>query len=305
MAETVDKVKLCLDILRHSNPTKMEHSMQMLSMAFLDEEEELTFCGRVDLPLKVQKPAGGQKPFISCDYNRDGDSFRSPWDNEYFPPIEEEDYTPLKPDEWLRSLEVTMNSVVQVYRHQYFSKEGVSNAYCWDMDGGSKVAPEKRKFGCCIVITKDFESAETVGTGTWNSMHVVSCEPDGDQTYAYNCIGSLILEISKEDEGLGNCTIAGSVSAMDNRSGQKVDPEHRQDSHVMNIGKLIEELESNLRRNITSQYMGKCNMIQQAIRHPDAQKASQQKNMANMAMAAMMKKKKKKEAQKTEESAES
>jgi len=289
----VDKVKTCLDILRHSNPLKMEHSMQMLSMAFLDEEEELTFCGRVDLPLKVQKPAGGKKPFISCDYNRDGDSFRSPWDNEYFPPIEEEDYEPLKPDEWLRNLETTMNSVVQVYRHQYFSKQGVSNAYCWAMDTGGSNQPEKRKFGCCVVISKDFEAAETVGNGTWNSMHVVSCQPDGDSTYSYECIGSLILEIKKEDKGIGNLSIAGSVSAMENLKNQKVHPDHRIDSHVQNIGKLIEDLESGLRRNITSQYMGKCNMIQQAIRHPDAEKASKQKNMANMAMAAMMKKKKK------------
>lgn len=294
--EEVDKIKQCLDILRHSNPTKVEHSMQMLSMAFLDEEEEQTFSGRVDLPLRVQKPAGGQKPFISCDYNRDGDSFRSPWDNEYFPPIEEDDYEPLKPDEWVRNLEVTMNTVVQVYRHQYFSKEGVSNAYCWAMDSGTKVAPEKRRFGCCVVISKEFENAEKVGSGIWNSMHVVSCEPDGDQTYSYRCIGSLILEITKENEGLGNVKIAGSVSSIENAKNKKVDSEHRIDSHVMNIGKVIEELESRLRGDIIGKYFGKCNMIQQAIRHPDAQKAALQTNMANMAMAAMMKKQKKDKA---------
>ena len=29
------------------------------------------------------------KDYLLCDYNRDGDSYRSPWSNEYDPPIED------------------------------------------------------------------------------------------------------------------------------------------------------------------------------------------------------------------------
>ena len=36
------------------------------------------------------KPIVGQgKDYLLCDYNRDGDSYRSPWSNEYDPPIED------------------------------------------------------------------------------------------------------------------------------------------------------------------------------------------------------------------------
>ena len=28
------------------------------------------------------------KPFLKSEYNKDGDSYRSPWTNQYFPPIE-------------------------------------------------------------------------------------------------------------------------------------------------------------------------------------------------------------------------
>ena len=35
--------------------------------------------------------------FLQCDYNRDGDSFRSPWTNNYYPPIEDDEYEPFFP----------------------------------------------------------------------------------------------------------------------------------------------------------------------------------------------------------------
>jgi len=33
--------------------------------------------------------AESNKDFIVCDYNRDGDSFRSPWSNKYTPPLDD------------------------------------------------------------------------------------------------------------------------------------------------------------------------------------------------------------------------
>jgi len=41
------------------------------------------------------------KEFIKSEYNRDGDSHRSPWSNEYFPEMETEFY----PNEQLRRYE--------------------------------------------------------------------------------------------------------------------------------------------------------------------------------------------------------
>lgn len=31
------------------------------------------------------------KPFLKCEYNMYGDSYRSPWSNQYFPPVEDTD----------------------------------------------------------------------------------------------------------------------------------------------------------------------------------------------------------------------
>ena len=42
------------------------------------------------------------KDFIKCEYNRDSDNYRSPWSNEYFPPLDDG----LKPLGDLRVFEV-------------------------------------------------------------------------------------------------------------------------------------------------------------------------------------------------------
>jgi capping protein beta len=50
------------------------------------------------------------KPFLKSEYNKDGDSYRSPWTNQYFPPIEfneadDPDFQPIYPSPELLSLE--------------------------------------------------------------------------------------------------------------------------------------------------------------------------------------------------------
>ena len=58
------------------------------------------------------------RDYLLCDYNRDGDSWRSPWSNEFEPALgedgEEEEGT--KPSERVRGMEVRMGEGVDVYR---------------------------------------------------------------------------------------------------------------------------------------------------------------------------------------------
>ena len=55
------------------------------------------------------------RDFLLCDYNRDGDSWRSPWSNEFDPPIEDDDGG-TKPSEKVRAMEVKMGEAIDVYR---------------------------------------------------------------------------------------------------------------------------------------------------------------------------------------------
>ena len=55
------------------------------------------------------------RDYLLCDYNRDGDSWRSPWSNEFEPPLEDGEEG-AKPSERVRRIEVQMGEAVDVYR---------------------------------------------------------------------------------------------------------------------------------------------------------------------------------------------
>ena len=111
----------------------------------------------IDQPLKIAKDKANKRDFLLCDYNRDGDSYRfvpwipqsathhsgicvfkfmfvrcrSPWSNEYEPPIEDG----ATPSARLRELEIQANQAFDVYRELYY-EGGVSSVYLWDLEHG-------------------------------------------------------------------------------------------------------------------------------------------------------------------------
>ncbi|KAF8428764.1 F-actin-capping protein subunit beta [Tirmania nivea] len=72
--------------------------------------EELLFS--VDQPLQVQRCKQTGKDYLLCDYNRDGDSYQSPWSNEFDPPIQDGTL----PSDKVRKLEMAANDAFDVYR---------------------------------------------------------------------------------------------------------------------------------------------------------------------------------------------
>ena len=75
----------------------------------------------------------GNENLLVADDNR-ARSFnlnRSPWSNEFSPPLSDATY----PSSKLRKLEITANEAFDTYRELYF-EGGVSSVYFWDMDVG-------------------------------------------------------------------------------------------------------------------------------------------------------------------------
>jgi len=66
----------------------------------------------VDQPLETRRCKKTGRDYLLCDYNRDGDSWRSPWSNEFEPPVEDA----VRPSERVRRMEVKMNEAIDVYR---------------------------------------------------------------------------------------------------------------------------------------------------------------------------------------------
>ena len=57
------------------------------------------------------------RPFLKHEYNRDGDSYRSPWSNQYFPASDDASFFP---SEQLLSMEQKANDIFQTYVHLYY-----------------------------------------------------------------------------------------------------------------------------------------------------------------------------------------
>lgn len=52
------------------------------------------------------------RDYLLCDYNRDEQSYRSPWSNEWEPDLE----GAVKPGKRVREMEIKLNEGVDVYR---------------------------------------------------------------------------------------------------------------------------------------------------------------------------------------------
>jgi len=106
-----------LDLLRRLPPSKTAHNLQLLQ-SLLPEEVAADLLQSIDQPLSTRKCAKTGREYLLCDYNRDGDSYRSPWSGEWEPKIDD----PVVLDEAVRELEIKANDAFDSYRDLYISQ---------------------------------------------------------------------------------------------------------------------------------------------------------------------------------------
>lgn len=109
--------------------------------------------------------AQGRK-YLLCDYNRDGNSYRSPWSNKYFPPLpaeEEATASAFYPSDWLRSMEAEANELFDIYRELYYEGGGTSSFYMWDIDHPGHPG----SFAGCFAIKKGVYPRNENGVETY------------------------------------------------------------------------------------------------------------------------------------------
>ena len=70
-----EQLTAALNLMRRMPPSAVENSLAGLIELVPDLTDDL--LNHVDQPLKVEKDTKTGKFFILCDYNRDGDSYRS------------------------------------------------------------------------------------------------------------------------------------------------------------------------------------------------------------------------------------
>lgn len=147
------KLHCALDLFRRLPPSQIDTNLSFVS-ELLDSDTSDELLQTVDTPLKIGTDTEVKKDYLLCDYNRDGDSYRSPYTNKYFPAVDDG----VTPSESLRKMEMEANDIFQLYTEAYF-EGGLSryvirymlcsfyfSVYFWEVEGG---------FAACVLIKKD------------------------------------------------------------------------------------------------------------------------------------------------------
>lgn len=133
------------DLLRRLNPKHTQQNLDYIIRLAPDLTEDL--LSSVDQPLVVKRCKQSGRDYLLCDYNRDGDSYRSPWSNLFDPPLDEAGPGGVGadgnegagegavPGERVRKMEVKANEAFDIYRELYY-EGGVSSVYLWNLDDG-------------------------------------------------------------------------------------------------------------------------------------------------------------------------
>ncbi|KAG6774393.1 hypothetical protein POPTR_005G199600v4 [Populus trichocarpa] len=245
-------MEAAMGLMRRIHPKQSETALSALLSLLPHHSSDL--LSQVDQPLQVLCDLESGKEYILCEYNRDADSYRSPWSNKYYPPLEDALY----PSSELRKLEVEANEVFAIYRDQYY-EGGISSVYMWEDDNEGFVA--------CFLIKKDGSKTGQgrrghLQEGAWDAIHVIEVGPEEESMAHYCLTSTIMLSLTTNDESSGTFSLSGSIRRQMNMDLSVAD------GHLCNMGRMIEEMEGKLRNSLDQVYFGKTKEMVCTLRPP-------------------------------------
>jgi capping protein (actin filament) muscle Z-line, beta len=215
-AQAEQQLDCALDLMRRLPPQQTEENLAGLIGAWWSGEALIVvgspspgaadivpnlcedLLSSIDQPLKIAKDKDTGRDFLLCDYNRDGDSYRSPWSNKYDPPLEDGQ----QPSAELRELEIQANNAFDTYRTMYF-EGGVSSVYLWDLDDGN--------FAGVVLIKKLGDGSKKI-KGCWDAVHVFEVTNQGADKANYRLTSTVMLWLQTNKDGSGMMQLGGSMT---------------------------------------------------------------------------------------------
>jgi len=201
----------------------------------------------------IQIDEGVQKEFLKHEYNRDGDSFRSPWSNTYFPAAPDCTFFP---SSGLLQLEQKANQLFADYVQSYYDY-ALSSVYFVDT--------ETPGFNACFLVKKELRNEKAIKYGCWDAIHVVTCNLKFAPKADYRVISTVMISLESSSQMIGDFSMAGSCAKTREESvtlpadfGTKVDADG---FHLATVGRMIETNEDQLRNEVTENYVNKQRMI--------------------------------------------
>ncbi|KAI5119430.1 hypothetical protein M0805_009881 [Coniferiporia weirii] len=282
MADLLDSM---LDLMRRLPPTNVEENVATLVNICPDYADDL--LGSVDQPLLLKVDPATGREYLACDYNRDGESYRSPWSNEYDPPLDDGTLPPPK----LRKLEIAANEAFDTYREMYF-EGGVSSVYLWDLDDGG--------FAGVVVLKKVLSpSSSDSPSGSWDSIHVFEASERGRNAH-YKLTSTIMLHLVTQSRveggapgekaegksGTGSLTLSGSMTRQIEQDHPLADAA----SHITNTGRMVEDQELKMRNLLQDVYFGKTRDVVHDLRSAESLAAARRQRELQKELVGLMRK---------------
>lgn len=205
----------------------------------------------------------------------------------YFPqPLQDDDDDDgFYPSEHLRQLELHANEVFDIYRELYFGKStSVSSVYLWDKEpknynNNKNGGTNDKTTGFCGA----FLIQNKVDDGSyWNSIHVVDVGGiERGSRCEYKLTTTILISVtpSEEKKDVESTTISGSLIRQNSRkcnisSSSDSSSSSIRSEHIVNIGKFIEDVETEMRKEMDALYIQKTKNVVDMVRK-DAMKPTQ------------------------------
>lgn len=261
------ELQASLNVMRRLPPDQQRENLQgLLQLVPPHVQEELV--QRVDVPLEAQAkdPETGQG-YLLCDYNSAGGGdgsgdggggvrYRSPWSNKYYPAAAaskggKEDADLYYPSDQLRTLEIEANDLFDVYRELYYGGQGVSSVYLWELDHHHEHCGFA--FAGCVAIKKTVTETHGLEKGCWDSFHIIEVLPTSDgKSGTYKLSSTCTLSLAVDHPEAGHATVGGTLT----RRTEAIHPlQVAGGGHIANLGKMIEDMESQLQGDLDALYI--------------------------------------------------
>ena len=253
-------IKECIQLNQLMPIIDIDKNIDAISSVIYENDDLLNeFLQKVDNRTKVCKddPKG---EFIMCEQNRDGDSYRSPISNKYFPPTDGK-----YPSAPLRELEEKLNKMFKLYLKHYYSITTICSVYCWEL--GDALA---EGYGVAVLIKNSLTHQKKVNTGSWDSSNLITVtfdnEAGGKKKAKYTLISTVNLAMSFEGKVCGKVCLSGTIARSSHYTKTVADYTN-DEAHITNIGVLVEDMENSIRNTLDTVYLMKSKQIIDTARY--------------------------------------
>jgi capping protein beta len=175
------------NLMRRLPPKAVPKNLGAIISLIDDEDLKFDVQQKTDQPIEIGDDTVEGKPFLKCEYNMFGDSFRSPWSNTYFPEPEDAEEQVIYPSEDLLRMEQAANVVFQRYAQLYYDKDYLTSVYFFDTNDSG--------FGSCWLVNKNQEFPGSEEASIWDSTHVVKTTLEQGNKARYKVTSTVFLTL--------------------------------------------------------------------------------------------------------------